>query len=71
MYKLCMDDENEKNENISKFISYKCNKCNYETEIPLELIELLNKANSICTHIANNTPIFKCANCDGFIVPKE
>ena len=70
MYKLCIDEENQKNE-LPKFITYKCNKCNYETSIPYELVELLKKANQIYTHMDNQTPIFECEKCDGFIVPKK
>ena len=70
MYKLCID-ENEIKEAKPKFVIYKCNKCNYETSIPYELVELLKTANQIYTHTDTQTPIFECAKCDGFIVPKK
>jgi len=70
MYKLCIDENMEKQEE-PKFLSYKCNQCEYETDIPYELIELLNKANSICTNIDNILPVFKCAKCSGVIIPKS
>ena len=70
MYKLCID-ENETKEEKTKFITYKCNKCNYETTIPCELVELLKTANQIYTHTDAQTPIFECAKCDGFIIPKK
>lgn len=70
MYKLCIDENQEQLEK-PKFIKYKCEKCNYETDIPYELIELLNKANSIANQHDKNVPTFNCANCDGIIKPKE
>lgn len=70
MYKLCIDENQEQLEK-PKFIKYKCEKCNYETDIPYELIELLNKANSISNQHDKNIPTFNCANCDGIIKPKE
>ena len=72
LYKLCIDDTiNYKNQESIKAVKYICNKCNYETEIPFEIVGLFKKANEISTQIENQTPIFKCAKCDGFIIPKE
>lgn len=69
MYKLCIDEEQviEK----PKVVKYKCNKCDYTTEIPSEIINLLETASKICTHIENNTPIFNCSKCDGIIIPDK
>ena len=71
LYKLCIDEDAMKKKNVPKVIKYKCNKCNYETEIPADIIDVIKKTNEISTHIEDNVPIFNCANCDGFIIPKE
>ena len=60
MFKLCIDEE--KKENKPKYFKFKCNKCNYETDIPYAIIELLLKFNS-------NTINFDCKMCDGKITP--
>lgn len=70
-YKFCIDEDAVKDKNTPKVVKYKCNKCNYETEIPKDIFDVIKKTNEISTHIENNIPIFKCAKCDGYIIPKE
>lgn len=70
MYKLCID-ESDIEIYKPKYVKYICNKCGYETDIPYELIELLTMANSIDIRINNFQPLFKCKNCDGFIISKN
>jgi uncharacterized membrane protein len=69
MYKLCIDEE-VKDKDKKEFIKYRCKKCNYSTEIPYNLINIATSINSIYTN-QNNYPIFKCNNCDGYIIPEE
>jgi len=60
MYKLCIDED--KKENKPMYFKFKCNKCDYETDIPYSIIEALLKFNS-------NTINFDCKMCDGKIFP--
>ena len=69
MYKLCIDEDDIKEQ--PKVVKYKCNKCDYTTEIPFEIITLLKSASKICTKIENCSPVFNCSNCDGIIVPEK
>ncbi len=64
--KLCEDDINTCE---PKYIKYKCNNCDYTTEIPTDVIKLLKDANKICTHIENSNITFNCSKCDGSILP--
>ena len=72
MYKFFIDEDNKNLEtnNIdnSNFKKYKCNRCDYETEIPYDLVELIKTANKVGNQL-NSEPIFKCKHCDGYIVP--
>ena len=54
LYKLCMDEEEIKK---PIFIKYKCNKCNYTTEIPYEILNNID------------TKTFNCKNCKGKLEP--
>lgn len=71
MYKLCIDEESEKNKN--KSILYKCNNCGNEIKMPYEIIETFVTVNKMFSEKEDN-PSFRCPNCnDGKIniVDKE
>lgn len=70
MYKLCIDEDININ-SAPAAVKYRCKKCNYATEIPAEIIKLLEDASKICTHIEKNTPVFNCSKCNGIIIPEE
>lgn len=64
MYKLCIDEDAERN-NRPLVIKYKCNKCDYETEVPTDLIDMSEFAKRVYPSAKSETPTFKCAKCDG------
>lgn len=62
MYKLCIDEDKEQEK--PKFLTYACENCDYKTEIPIELIELVEKANEVGTTSKEKEDIhFKCPKC--------
>ena len=61
MYKLCIDEENEKKKN--KSILYKCDNCNDEIKMPYEIIETFVTINKMFNNSEDN-PSFKCPNCN-------
>lgn len=65
-YKLCEEDSDVQNK---KFINYKCNKCNTETKIPIQIAKHFKYIYEIAGN--NNLPQFNCTNCDGHIIPTE
>ena len=56
LYKLCIDEEEYKK---PLYIKYKCNKCNYTTEIPYEILN------------TKETLTFNCKNCNGKLEPTK
>lgn len=70
MYKLCVDeDEQEKNKPL--FIKYKCDKCDYQTDIPYQIIKILSEFNKIYASFDIEKLIFDCKNCNGKIHPTD
>ncbi len=67
MYKLCIDDTllQEK----KTFITYRCNKCGFKTEIPYNLITAVSNVNHIYTN-QFTYPTFRCDVCDGSLIPE-
>lgn len=61
MYKLCIDEENERNK--SKSILYKCDTCNEMIKIPYEIIESLITVNKMFSE-NEDRPSFHCPNCN-------
>ncbi len=55
MYKLCIDDNNQP----PKFVTYKCDSCNYTTDIPYSLLNDLIRDDKY--------PIFDCCKCNSVI----
>lgn len=69
MYKLCIDEDKEKEK--PKFLTFSCENCDYKTEIPIELIELVEKANEISTSSKEKEDIhFKCPKCANKLIFK-
>ena len=64
--KLC-EDENSISE--QKFINYKCNKCNLETKMPIEIVKHFKKIYEIAGN--KNLPQFDCTTCDGQLIPTD
>ena len=62
MYKLCIDEEQEKIK--PKFLTYSCTNCNYQTEIPIELIEIITKINNLNYQNNDFKPSFICPKCN-------
>ena len=60
MYKLCIDEENEKNKN--KSILYKCDTCNETIKMSYEIIESLITVNKMFSE-NEDKPSFHCPNC--------
>lgn len=61
MYKLCIDEENEPEKNT--YINFKCDNCEYKTEIPYEMIKLLYDSNKIISNSDLKEINFKCKKC--------
>lgn len=65
-YKLC---EDESVNTTKKYINYKCNKCNNETKIPIQIAKHFKYIYEIG---GNKTlPQFDCTDCDGQFIPTE
>lgn len=62
--KLCEDENNPANK---KFISYKCDKCDVETKIPIEVTKLFKLIYELAEN--KNLPQFECTDCDGHFIP--
>lgn len=62
--KLCEDESTKTN---SKYINYKCNKCNLETKIPLEIAKHFKNIYELAGN--KNLPHFDCTECDGELIP--
>lgn len=62
--KLCEDENNTANK---KFISYKCDKCDVETKIPIEVTKLFKLIYELAEN--KNLPQFECTDCDGHFIP--
>lgn len=60
-----MEEKMKKN---GKFIEYICPKCKIKENIPTEVVEMLDKADSFGVD-TNYPPRFKCQNCPGKMVP--
>lgn len=65
--KLC-EDENYNTNNI-KYIEYKCDKCNIETKMPIQVVKHFKNIYEIAGN--NNLPSFDCTNCDGKLNAKN
>ena len=62
MYKLCIDEEEKE---TPKYIKYKCDICNYETEIPYEALKIIKEANNLYDNNTIKELTFKCKKCNG------
>lgn len=62
--KLCEDDTINKN---IKYIEYKCNKCNYNTKMPIEVVKHFKNIYEIIGN--KNIPTFDCTECNGKLEP--
>lgn len=69
MYKLCIDEEQEKLK--PRFLPYTCENCNYHTDIPIELIDIVSKANSLNYQSKDVSPSFTCPVCNSKLIHKE
>lgn len=65
-YKLCEDDTISTKK---KYINYKCNKCNTETKIPIQIAKHFKYLYEIVGN--QHLPQFECTNCDGQFIPTE
>lgn len=65
-YKLCEDNSTK---TIKKYINYKCNKCNTETKIPIQIAKHFKDLYEIAGN--QNLPQFECTNCDGKFIPND
>ncbi|MBP3920578.1 MAG: helix-turn-helix transcriptional regulator [Bacilli bacterium] len=70
MYKLCID-EDEQTKKTPLFIKYKCDKCNYETDIPYQIIKLISEFGKIYPNFDLEKLIFDCKQCNGKIHPVD
>lgn len=66
MYKLCIDDTIKE----PLFVKYKCNKCDYETDIPYEIIKIIMDAKNLNSNKTEYIT-FNCKNCEGKIQPTK
>lgn len=66
LYKLCKD-ENVKNDN--KYINYRCDSCNLETKMPIQVVEHFRSIYEIAGN--KNLPVFDCTDCDGQLKPTD
>lgn len=64
MYKLCIDEDSA-NKSKPQFITFKCEKCDYETDIPFEMIQLLSDAGKMSDGFDLSKTNFNCKKCDG------
>lgn len=62
--KLCEDEADITNK---KYVSYKCNKCNIRTKIPIQIVKLFKCIYEIAGN--KNLPQFDCTDCDGQFIP--
>lgn len=65
--KLCEDSSQPK----SKYVCYKCNKCNEETNFPIKMITIFKDLNELAGN--TNLPSFDCTknDCDGKMYPNN
>lgn len=68
MYKLCIDEDVDNKEYI---VNYKCDKCDYNTDIPSELLNMSNIAKNIYPSAKKDKATFKCPKCDGKMFPND
>lgn len=59
--KLCEDENTVKQE--TKYIEYKCDKCNTEVKIPTQIVTHFKEIYEITGN--KNLPVFDCTHCDG------
>ena len=69
MYKLCIDEEQEKLK--PRFLPYTCENCGYHTDIPVELLDIVSKANSLNYQSKDVSPSFTCPVCNSKLTHKE
>lgn len=64
--KLCEDASSQKK---ITFLTYKCDKCNEKTKLPIQIVQLFKELYEITGN--KNLPSFDCTNenCDGKIHP--
>ena len=65
-YKLCEDDSVSTSK---KYINYKCNKCNTETKIPIQIAKHFKYLYELTGN--QHLPQFECTNCDGQFIPTD
>ena len=63
-YKLCEDNSTSCKK---KSINYRCNKCNIETKIPIQIAKHFKYIYEVSGN--KNLPQFECTNCDGQFIP--
>ena len=63
-HKLCEDTSEIYNK---KYINYKCNNCNTETKIPIDVAKHFKNIYEIAGN--KNLPQFECTNCEGKFIP--
>ena len=66
-YKLC-EDVSENNKDI-KYIEYKCNKCNTESRMPIQIVKHFKNIYELAGN--KKLPSFDCTNCDGKLIAKN
>lgn len=67
--KLCIDEEQEKLK--PRFLPYTCENCGYHTDIPVELLDIVSKANSLNYQSKDVSPSFTCPVCNSKLIHKE
>lgn len=65
-YKLCEDNSISTNQ---KYINYKCNKCNTETKIPIQIAKHFKYLYELAGN--QHLPQFECTSCDGQFIPTD
>ena len=62
-YKLCVEEKSSQ----TKYVEYKCEKCNLRTKFPTQIITHYKEIYNIAGN--NNLPTFNCTDCDGKLLP--
>ena len=62
--KLCEDEDNK---HETRYIKYKCEKCNNITKMPIKVVEHFSYINKLTNN--KNLPVFDCTECDGTMKP--
>lgn len=65
-HKLCEDNSDSSDK---KFVRYRCNKCNTETKIPIDVAKHFMYLYEMTGN--KNLPQFDCTNCDGRFIPTD